>query len=97
MLLDSDGKPHLSATLFSIVEVRAKNKSASTIDGYLRSIMVFLIFQEYRNINLDSRLQSGQILSIGEIEELIRICRLPMKDIYAILNEIQFAVFTIMS
>ncbi|MBC7786192.1 MAG: site-specific integrase [Methylophilaceae bacterium] len=75
--------------VFSLSEVRSKNRASNTIDSYLRSIMVFFLFLDLRNINLEERLKVGQLLSLGEIEELVGICRLPVEKIHSILDEVQ--------
>lgn len=87
MLLSRDGLPMFDPTVFSLSEVRSRNRASNTIDSYLRSIMVFLLFLDLRNINLEERLKVGQLLSLGEIEELVGICRLPVEKIHSMLNE----------
>ncbi|NOU40367.1 MAG: site-specific integrase [Methylotenera sp.] len=89
ILLGRDGLPIFEPTVFSLSEVRSKNRASNTIDSYLRSVMVFLLFLDLRNINLEERLIVGQLLSLGEIEELVRICRLPVEKIHSMLDEVQ--------
>jgi integrase len=89
MLLGRDGLPIFEPTAFSLSEVRARNRASNTIDSYLRSIMVFLLFIDIRNINLEERLNAGQLLSLGEIEDLVGICRLPVENIHSLLDEVQ--------
>ena len=89
MLLGRDGLPMFDPTIFSLSEVRSKNRASNTIDSYLRSVMVFLLFLDLRNINLEERLKVGQLLSLGEIEELVGICRLPVEKIHSMLDEVQ--------
>ncbi|MDO8208353.1 MAG: site-specific integrase [Gallionella sp.] len=74
-------------TIFSLSEVRSRNRASNTIDSYLRSVMVFLLFLELRKINLEDRLGEGQLLSLGEIEELVGVCRLPLEKIHSMLDE----------
>jgi len=50
--------------------------------------MVFLLFLELRKIDLEERLNDGQLLFLGEIEELVRLCRLPLEKIYSMLDEV---------
>ena len=88
MLLDRDGLPIFEPTVFSLSEVRARNRASSTIDSYLRSIMVFLLFLDLRSINLKERLKVGHLLSLPEIEDLVGICRLPAEKIHSMLNEV---------
>ncbi|EQD32360.1 integrase family protein [mine drainage metagenome] len=49
--------------------------------------MVFLLFLNLRRIDLEDRLNHGQLLSLGEIEELVGICRLPLDKINSMLDE----------
>ena len=85
MLLGRAGLPLFEPTVFSLSEVRSRNRASNTIDSYLRSVMVFLLFLDLRNINLEERLRDGQLLSLGEIEDLAGICRLPVDKIQSML------------
>lgn len=87
ILLGSDGLPLFELTVFALSQLRSTNKASNTIDSYLRSCMVLLLFLNLKRIDLSSRLNEGQIFFLGEIEDLVRICRLPLKKIYSILNE----------
>lgn len=89
MLLGRDGLPMFEPTAFSLSEVRSRNRASNTIDSYLRSVMVFLLFLDLRNINLEERLKVGQLLSLGEVEYLVGICRLPVEKIHSMLDEVQ--------
>jgi integrase len=89
MLLGRDGLPMFEPTVFSLSDVRSRNRASNTIDSYLRSVMVFLLFLDLRNINLEERLKVGQLLSLGEIEELVGLSRLPVKKIHSMLDEVQ--------
>ncbi len=89
MLLGRDGLPLFDPTVFSVSEVRSRNRASNTIDSYLRSVMAFLLFLDLRNINIQERLNDGQLLSLGEIEGLVGICRLPIKRIHSMLGEAQ--------
>ncbi len=89
MLLDRNGLPIFEPTVFSLAEVRGTNKASSTIDNYLRSILVFILFLELQKINFDERLNEGKLFSLGEIEELVRLCRLPLEKIYSMLESVK--------
>ena len=89
ILLGRDGLPIFEPTVFSLSEVRSKNRASNTIDSYLRSVMVLLIFLELRNINLDARLKVGRLLFLDEIEDLVGICRLPVEKIHVMLDTVQ--------
>lgn len=79
------GEPLFDPTVFSVSELRSKNQASNSIEAALRAIMVFYIFLELRHIDLDGRLQEGALLTLGEVEELVRLCRLPMKTLSALL------------
>jgi integrase len=81
LLLGFDGTPIWSATVFALTELRARNRAASTIENALRAIMVFQIFLDQQKIDLEQRMSYGRILGLNEIEELVRICRLPVENI----------------
>lgn len=91
LLIGRDGLPIFEPTVFSLTEVRSRNRASNTIDSYLRSIMVFLLFLDLRGINLEERLNVGQLLSLAEIEDLVNICRLPLEKIHLMLEEAQVA------
>ncbi|MBX9675959.1 MAG: site-specific integrase [Methylotenera sp.] len=76
-------------TVFSLSEVRSRNRASNTIYSYLRSVIVFLLFLDVRNVNLEERLKAGHLLSLGEIEDLVAICRLSIENIHALLDEAQ--------
>lgn len=81
MLLNSDGMPLWGATVFSLTQHRARNRAANTIGNSLRALLVFHLFLDLRNIDLSARMADGLVLGMGEIEELVRLCKLPVHDI----------------
>ena len=81
VLIDQeDGMPLFAPTVYSVTEVRARNRAYNTIDQLLRHLMVFHIFLDQRGIDLDARLIQGRVLDLGEIDDLVRVCRMPMAD-----------------
>ena len=86
ILLGSDGLPLFEPTLFALTEIRAKNRAANTIGNSLRGILIFYLFLDLNGIDLRRRLTAGQLLSMGEIEDLVRLCRLPIESIVAASN-----------
>jgi len=91
ILIGRDGLPMFEPTVFSLTEVRSRNRASNTIDSYLRSVMVLLLFLDLRKINLAERLKSGQLLSLGEVEDLVGICRLPLEKIHSLFDEVKVA------
>lgn len=87
ILLGRNGLPIFEPTVFSLSEVRSRNRASNTIDSYLRSVMVFLLFLELRRIDLEERMSDGRFLVLGEIEDLVRVCRWPIEKIYTMLDE----------
>lgn len=87
LLLGMNGLPVFEPTVFSLSEIRARNRASNTIESYLRSVMVLLLFLELRKIDFHTRLSEGRLLSLGEIEDLTRVCRLPMERIQAMRDE----------
>ena len=81
VLLDENGIPLFEPTVFALSEVRGRNLSASTIESVLRSVMVFHRFLDLRRIDFDSRLSSGRLLSLGEVEDLARFSRMRLNDL----------------
>jgi integrase len=81
VLMGPDGLPLFEPTLFALTEIRAKNRAANTIGNCLRGILVFYLFLDLNGINLRGRLTEGRLLSMGEIEDLVRLCRLPIEKI----------------
>ena len=81
MLIGSDGAPLFEPTLFALCEIRARNRAANTIANSLRGILVFYLFLELNGIDLRRRLTEGRLLAMGEIEDLVRLCRLPIEEI----------------
>lgn len=87
MLIGSDGTPLFEPTLFVLTELRARNRAANTIGNSLRGILVLYLFLDLNGIDLKRRLIEGRVLSMGEIEDLVRLCRLPIVEIVALSNQ----------
>lgn len=72
------------ATVFALTEVRGKNLATNTIGIVLRSVMAFHLFLDARGIDLDARLTAGELLSLGEVEDLARLCRWHLTELAAL-------------
>lgn len=81
VLVDRLGQPVFEVVTYSLTELRARNQATNTISNSLRALLVFYLFLDLRQINLQERLDAGQLLSLGEIEELSRLCRIPVERI----------------
>lgn len=75
---NATGEPLFEPTIYSLSELRVTNKASNTIDQVLRSIMLLHLFFESSRISIQTRLQNRQILSLNEIDELVRHCRRPV-------------------
>jgi hypothetical protein len=75
VLLTEDGTPVFDATLFALTEVRGRSLATHTISAVLRSVMVLLIFLDFRKIDIDARMAGGMLLTSGEVDDLARFCR----------------------
>ncbi len=72
------GLPLFEPTLFSLTQLRGRNRSTSTIQQALRSVMVLYLVLGRLGVDLSMRLKEGRLLDLGEIEELVRACRMPL-------------------
>jgi integrase len=75
----STGMPLFEPTVFAITELRAQNRASATIQQALRAVMVLYRVLDRLKIDLDERLGEARLLELGEIEELVRWCRLPLE------------------
>ncbi|WP_075793715.1 tyrosine-type recombinase/integrase [Massilia putida] len=75
------GMPLFDPTVFTLTEFRARNRASATIEQVLRALKVFVLFCEAHQIDLTSRMLDGQLLGLGELDALAKLCRLPMSEI----------------
>lgn len=87
MLTGMDGLPLFEPTIFAITQIRARNRAANTIGNSLRAILVFYLFLDLHSIDLWERLADGRLLAMTEIEDLVRLCRLPVEEITALSDQ----------
>ncbi|MGE4531192.1 MAG: tyrosine-type recombinase/integrase [Acidithiobacillus sp.] len=83
MLINEEGQPLFEATVYVLTELRARNQATNTISSSLRAIQVFYEFLAMRGIVMNERLCSGQLLTLSDVEDLTRLCRLPLEQIDA--------------
>ncbi len=74
----SSGLPLFDPTLYSLTELRARNRSSATIQQALRGIMVLYLVLDRLGVDLEARLSERRLLEAGEIEEVVRFCGLPL-------------------
>jgi integrase len=75
------GAPLFQPTLWALTELRATNRSTSTMQQALRAVMVLLLCLERLGIDLESRLAEGRLLTLGEVEAIAGSCKLPLPEI----------------
>jgi integrase len=75
----STGIPLFEPTVYAITELRAQNRASSTIQQALRAVMVLCLVLDRLEIDLNLRLSEGRLLELGDIDELVRWCRLPLE------------------
>ena len=73
-------------TVFVVSEFRARNRSNATIDQVLRALEVLLVFCRARDIDLNERMLKGELLHLGEVDELVATCRYPMADLEPLIS-----------
>ena len=81
MPLDEHGCPLFRPTLFALTQVRGRNLPTNTISNVLRAIVVLEHFLAARRIDLDNRLEYWELLSVAEVEGLIRNSWQPLSEI----------------
>jgi hypothetical protein len=87
LLIDGkSGKPLYKPTVFTLTKVRSANRASNTIDQVLRAIMVYEIFARSEKIDLDERMNDGQLLSLGELDRLANLCRVKLRQLNVLLN-----------
>jgi integrase len=75
LLMRRDGLPDYQSTAFVLVEMRARNLSCSAIDKALRAIAILYRFLQSRNANLQTRIRSGRLFTLQELNALVHLCR----------------------
>lgn len=83
--------------VFVLTEVRGRNRAANTIGIVLRSLVAFYLFLDSRGIDLDKRLSIGELLSLAEVEDLARLCRLPLNELAVLSGETEDIVPKVVS
>ena len=75
----STGLPLFEPTLYALTELRARNRSTSTIHQALRGVMVLHLVLDRLGVDLDARFSEGRLLTQGEVEEVARQCRVTLE------------------
>jgi integrase len=75
----STGLPLFEVTLYTLTQLRARNRASATIQQAVRAVMVFCLVLDRLCIDLDQRLSEGRLLELGDVDEVARWCRLPLE------------------
>lgn len=75
--------PHFESTIYNIAMLRGRQLATATIERALRAIKIFLLFCDMRGISLSTRMQKGFLFQEGELDHLLRLCRMPMEHLDA--------------
>ncbi|MFC0349852.1 tyrosine-type recombinase/integrase [Undibacterium danionis] len=79
VLIDPNtSQPDFDSTVYVLTQLRATNKATNTIIHHLRAIIVLKLFLLRSCIDLDERINSGQLLLGYELDELTKICKQPV-------------------
>lgn len=79
LLNRSTGTPVYYPNLYVLTVLRQTNRASATIERALREISVLLDFLATEGIDLDERMSSGRLFTLGEIDGLARYCRQSVK------------------
>jgi len=80
VLTDSMGIPLFDPCVYAVSELRARNLATNTIGNALRALKLLYDFLQSRGIDLSARIRKGELLNLGELEELARTCRMRMDE-----------------
>ena len=75
LLIGEDGIPLFGPTVYTVSALRARQLAVNSVKSHLRAISYFESFCAIRKIDLSSRLDRGHLLSLAEIDGLVRMCR----------------------
>lgn len=75
------GVPLWNPTLFILTELRAKSRAANTLAQASRALMVAHQVFRYLRIDLDERLSDGRLLTLGEVEALVKLAGLRQEEL----------------
>jgi integrase len=74
LLCQATGLPLFAPTVWSLTELRARNRSTATIQQALRGVMVLCLVLDRLGVDLDARLREGRLLEVGEVDDIARHC-----------------------
>lgn len=87
LLSNATGLPLWDPTLFILTKLRATNLAVNTIQQAARAVLVAQQIFSYLNIDLKERMLKGRLLSLGEIEALVKFAALRQEELNSLLEE----------
>lgn len=80
-LLVSEDGPAFEPTVFAISQLRGKNLAFNTILQATRAVMVLLMMLKRHGIDLNKRIDKGELLTLGEVDLLVSYAKLEMTEL----------------
>lgn len=81
LIKTDDGQPIYFPTIYSTTILRGKCQAFRSIEQALRSIMMLYFWAERENIDIESRIRTGEFLTVVESDSLAAFFKLNMKHI----------------
>ena len=76
LIVDESGIPLIHVTVYTTTMLRARNLAVNSIKAHLRAICHFERFLDEHGIDLQQRFSEARLLSMAEVDALVRDCRL---------------------
>lgn len=86
LLSQETGVPVWDVTLFILTALRSTSLATNTIAHAARAVMVALQIFHYLGIDLNQRLEQGKLLSLSEVDELVKLAGLKQEELDALLG-----------
>lgn len=80
-LLVSENGPAFEPTSFALSQLRGRNLATNTILQATRAVMVLQVILDRHGIDLNKRIEQGQLLTLGEIDLLVSDSKLEMTEL----------------
>lgn len=86
LLSQETGVPVWDVTLFILTALRSTSLATNTIAHAARAVMVGLQIFRFLGIDLNQRLEQGKLLSLSEVDELVKLAGLKQEELDALLG-----------
>ena len=82
MIVDEDGIPLVAPTVFAVTDLRGQGLAHSTIVQAMHAVRILIQFLNFKKIDIHARIHvDGKLFSMGEVEELVSVCKLHRSEI----------------